>query len=192
MSLRSRLLLLGTAGREAFLIDVEEKALVRTTLPDPLAARRFSLIEARLSPSLDGDPLYPERRELSGVPDVVGEVRGRRLRRLLSRVAVPLGPREEPLPFAGPSAYYPDLEPDGPSVALAQVSELEILGGMPPKAVLRSGKATALLECLDPVIKHSGKPVSGGAPRDKGGTALVALSVPEAAFVRKLLVALLR
>ncbi len=116
-----RLLVLATSQDDSICVDLASGAVLRLRIPWPedhgpdLAA--FDVVEATLAddPELD-DLAQPEAATGAGLPRQVGTLRGRRVRRLLERLAAP--PDGQLLGFAGPSAPYWEFRGARPSVAL--------------------------------------------------------------------------
>ncbi len=117
------LLVLSCTDDDTTAVDLSSGALIRLRVPWPeghapdLAA--FELVEATLARDPERDDLaQPEAANAADLPRQVGTLRGRRVRRLLARLAAP--PDGPLLGFPGPSA--PDWEFRGarPSTALVE------------------------------------------------------------------------
>jgi len=104
-------------------VDLSSGAVLRLRVDWPeghepdLAA--FDVVEATLADDPQRDDLaQPEAASAVGLPRQVGTLRGRKVRRMLSRLAaVPDGPL---LGFPGPAAPYWDFRGARPSVALVE------------------------------------------------------------------------
>jgi len=116
-----RLLVLACTAEDTTAVDLSSGALVRIRVPWPdghepdLAP--FDVVEARLADDPESDDLaQPEAASAGDLPRHIGTLRGRRVRRLLRRLAAsPDGPL---LGFPGPAAPYFDFRGAQPSVAL--------------------------------------------------------------------------
>ncbi len=118
---RLLVLVLSCTADDTIGIDLASSAMVRLRVPwhdgamPDLAA--FDVVEATLSgdPERD-DTAKPEAVTISGLPRLVGSLRGSMVRRRLRRLQAPTdGPL---LGFRGPSTPYWELRGDRPSVAL--------------------------------------------------------------------------
>jgi hypothetical protein len=120
-----RLLVLAATRDDTTAVNLTTGAIVRLRVPWPeehepdLAA--FDVVEASPSDEPEPDDLaHPEAVAARGLPRQVGTLRGRRARRLLSRLSAPAdGPL---LGFAGPAAPYWEFRGSRPSVALVEAS----------------------------------------------------------------------
>jgi hypothetical protein len=117
------LLVLASNREDTTAVDLSSGALLRLRVPWPtdhepdLAA--FDLVEATLADDPERDDLaQPEAANAGGLPRQIGTLRGRRVRRMLARLAAP--PDGPLLGFPGPSAPYWDFRGARPSVALIE------------------------------------------------------------------------
>ena len=116
-----RLLVLASTQEDTIAVDLASGAVVRLRIPWPEGhepdLQPFDVVEATLADDPERDDLaQPEAATAASLPRHVGSLRGRRARRLLSRLAVaPHGPL---LGFPGPSAPYWEFRGFRPSVAL--------------------------------------------------------------------------
>jgi len=116
-----RLLVLACTRDDTTAVDLASGALVRLRVPWPedhepdLAA--FDVVEATLAGDPERDDLaQPEAASAAGLPRQVGTLRGRKVRRMLHRLAAPAdGPL---LGFPGPAAPYWEFRGARPSAAL--------------------------------------------------------------------------
>jgi hypothetical protein len=118
---RLRLLVLASTADDTTAVDLASGALVRLRVPWPadhppdLAA--FDVVEATLAEDPERDDLaQPEAATAATLPRQVGTLRGRRVRRLLHRLAAP--PDGPLLGFPGPAAPYWEFRGARPSAAL--------------------------------------------------------------------------
>jgi len=102
-------------------IDLASGAVLRLRVPWPedrepdLAT--FDVVEATLAEDPEVDDLaQPEAATAAGLPQQVGSLRGRKVRRMLERLSAP--PDGPLLGFPGPSAPYWEFRGARPSVAL--------------------------------------------------------------------------
>jgi hypothetical protein len=116
-----RLLVLATTRDDTTCVDLASGTVLRLRVPWPedhepdLAA--FDVVEATLADDPETDDLaQPEAATGAGLPRQVGTLRGRKVRRMLERLAAP--PDGQLLGFAGPSAPYWEFRGARPSVAL--------------------------------------------------------------------------
>ena len=117
------LLVLACTDDDTTAVDLASGAVVRLRVPWPpghepdLAA--FDVVEATLAPNPERDDLaQPEASTAAGLPRQVGTLRGRKVRRMLERLAAPAdGPL---LGFPGPAAPYWEFRGARPSVALIE------------------------------------------------------------------------
>jgi hypothetical protein len=115
------LLVLAASRDDTTTVDLRTGAVLRLRVPWPdghepdLAP--FDVVEAaRTTESEPDDLAHPEAVTSSGLPRQVGTMRGRRVRRMLGRLAAPAdGPL---LGFAGPAAPYWEFRGFRPSTAL--------------------------------------------------------------------------
>lgn len=118
---RLRLLVLACTRDDTTAVDLASGALVRLRVPwrdehDPDLAS-FDVVEATLADDPERDDLaQPEALSAAGLPEQIGTLRGRRVRRLLGRLAAP--PDGPLLGFPGPSAPYWEFRGSRPSAAL--------------------------------------------------------------------------
>lgn len=115
------LLVLACTRDDTTAIDLASGALVRLRVPWPedhepdLAA--FDVVEATLADDPERDDLaQPEAATGEGLPRQTGTLRGRRVRRMLHRLAAP--PSGPLLGFPGQAAPYWEFRGSRPSVAL--------------------------------------------------------------------------
>ncbi len=118
---RLRLLVLACTPDDTTGVDLSSGALLRLRVPWPedhepdLAA--FDVVEATLADDPEHDDLaQPEAATAAGLPRQVGTLRGRRVRRMLQRLAAP--PDGPLLGFPGPAAPYWEFRGTRPSAAL--------------------------------------------------------------------------
>jgi hypothetical protein len=116
-----RLMVLACTDEDTTAIDLASGALLRLRVAWPeghgpdLAA--FDVVETTLAADPERDDLaQPEATTAEGLPRQVGTLRGRKVRRILSRLAAP--PDGPLLGFLGPSAPYWEFRGTRPSVAL--------------------------------------------------------------------------
>jgi len=121
-----RLVVLACTTEDTTAIDIASGALVRLRVPWPpghepdLAS--FDVVEAVLAQDPERDDLaQPEAVTPTGLPRHVGTLRGRRVRRMLQRLAAP--PDGPLLGFPGPSAPYWEFRGLRPSVALVKAAQ---------------------------------------------------------------------
>ena len=100
-------------------VDVSSGALVRARYtgspPAPLAP--FDLVRVVIAEDPDcPDPTQPEAVSVTGVPERLARLRGRRVRRLVGPLMLPAG--EQPFGFAGSAAQYWTVPGDRPSLAV--------------------------------------------------------------------------
>jgi hypothetical protein len=118
---RLLVLVLSCTAEDTIGVDLASSTMVRLRVPwheravPDLAA--FDVVEVTLAvdPERD-DTAQPEAVTLSGLPRLVGTLRGGAVRRRLRRLQAP--PDGPLLGFRGPSAPYWELRGDRPSVAL--------------------------------------------------------------------------
>jgi hypothetical protein len=116
-----RLLVLACTDDDTTAVDLSSGALLRLRVAWPeghepdLAA--FDVVEATLADDPEHDDLaQPEAATAAGLPRQVGTLRGRRVRRMLQRLAAP--PDGPLLGFPGPAAPYWEFRGTRPSAAL--------------------------------------------------------------------------
>ncbi len=105
----------------------EQGAAQRSTPPaDGQFLLPFDVVDATLAedPERD-DPAQPEAVTVTGPPDLVGAMRGRRTRRLLKGLVAP--PEQHLLGFAGSAAPYWEFHGMRPSVALVMPTRGPVL-----------------------------------------------------------------
>jgi len=180
-------------------IDLASGALVRAWSPEPVDARlrAYDVVVATLdaaNPDLVPDPTEPEAVGLTGAPQAVGRLGGRRVERYLRRLVHP--PGQPLLGIAGPavafwarSSMYPSIavvEPEGRAFMTRRGGRLACLFGwrgvqvqLPfldrrvaaalartGRTVTGSGKGERLVVALTPPIDgHCHKVVAGLLPR---------------------------
>ena len=116
-----RLVVLACTWEDTTAVDLASGALVRLRVPWPPGHEpdlgSFDVVEARLADDPERDDLaQPEALTAADLPRHIGTLRGRRLRRMLARLAAP--PDGPLLGFPGPSAPYWDFRGARPSAAL--------------------------------------------------------------------------
>jgi hypothetical protein len=116
-----RLLVLATGPDDTIAVDLASGSIVRLRVPWPddhgPDLVPFDVVESRLADDPETDDLaQPEAATADGLPRQVGTLRGRRVRRMLERLAAPAD--GQLLGFAGPSAPYWEFRGARPSVAL--------------------------------------------------------------------------
>lgn len=116
-----RLLVLACTDDDTTAVDLSSGALIRLRVTWPenhapdLAA--FDVVEAKLADDPEHDDLaHPEAVTAAELPRQVGTLRGRRVRRMLQRLAAP--PDGPLLGFPGPAAAYWEFRGHRPSSAL--------------------------------------------------------------------------
>jgi len=117
------LLVLSSTVEDTTVVDLATRTVMRVRVPWPEGHEpdiaTFDVVEVTLADDPERDDLaQPEATTVADLPRHVGTLRGRRLRKLLSRlVASPDGPL---LGFPGPSAPYWEFRGFRPSVALIE------------------------------------------------------------------------
>ncbi len=117
------LLVLSSTLEDTTVVDLATRTVMRVRVPWPEGHEpdiaTFDVVEVTLADDPERDDLaQPEATTVADLPRHVGTLRGRRLRKLLSRlVASPDGPL---LGFPGPSAPYWEFRGFRPSVALIE------------------------------------------------------------------------
>lgn len=116
-----RLLVLACTREDTTAVDLASGALVRLRVPWPTDhdpdLTAFDVVEATVANDPERDDLaQPEALSAAGLPRHIGTLRGRKVRRMLMRLAAP--PGGPLLGFAGTSAPYWDFRGSRPSVAL--------------------------------------------------------------------------
>ena len=116
-----RLVVLACTWDDTTAVDLASGALVRLRVPWPPGHEPdlgpFDVVEARLADDPERDDLaQPEALTPADLPRHIGTLRGRRLRRMLARLAAP--PDGPLLGFPGSSAPYWDFRGSRPSAAL--------------------------------------------------------------------------
>lgn len=116
-----RLLVLSCTDEDTTAVDLASGALVRLRVPWPEGhgpdLTAFDVVEAQLADDPERDDLaQPEALTAATLPRHVGTLRGRRVRRMLARLAAP--PDGPLLGFKGPSAPYWGFRGSRPSAAL--------------------------------------------------------------------------
>jgi hypothetical protein len=118
-----RLLVLSCTQDDTTAVDLASGGLLRLRVPWPdghepdLAA--FDVVETRLADDPERDDLaQPEAVVIDGLPRQIGTLRGRRVRKLLERLAAP--PDGPLLGFPGPAAPYWEFRGARPSAALLE------------------------------------------------------------------------
>ncbi|MGH9099976.1 MAG: hypothetical protein ACRDV8_07080 [Acidimicrobiales bacterium] len=117
--------MLSSSSEDTTGVDVASGALIRLRFPWSEGCgtdlHPFNVIDASLAEDPEADDLaQPEAATASGEPTSLGNLRGRRAAKILSRLAVEHdGPL---LGFKGPSAPYWDFRGARPSVALLEVA----------------------------------------------------------------------
>lgn len=116
-----RLVVLACTTEDTTAIDIASGALVRLRVPWPSGhdpdLSPFDVVEAVLADDPERDDLaQPEAVTPAGLPRHVGTLRGRRVRRMLRRLAAP--PDGPLLGFPGASAPYWEFRGLRPSVAI--------------------------------------------------------------------------
>jgi hypothetical protein len=116
-----RLLVLACTDDDTTAVDLSSGTLIRLRVPWPpghepdLAA--FDVVEATLATDPEHDDLaQPEAVTAAALPRQVGTLRGRKVRRMLQRLAAP--PDGPLLGFPGPAARYWEFRGHRPSAAL--------------------------------------------------------------------------
>ena len=114
-------LVLGSTRENTTVIELTSGAIVRWRIPwpegDDTDLALFDVVEAQLADDLELDDLaQPEAVTVHGLPRQVGQLRGRRVRKMLAKLQTP---SDGPLfGFRGPSAPYWEFRGERPSVAL--------------------------------------------------------------------------
>lgn len=117
------LLVLSSTVEDTTVVDLATRTVMRVRVPWPEGHEpdiaTFDVVEVTLADDPERDDLaQPEATTVADLPRHVGTLRGRHLRKLLSRlVASPDGPL---LGFPGPSAPYWEFRGFRPSVALIE------------------------------------------------------------------------
>lgn len=120
---RLRLLVLACTEDDTTAVDLASGALMRLRVPWPAEHRpdlaAFDVVEVTLADDPERDDLaQPEAMEAAGLPRQVGTLRGRRVGRMLRRLAAP--PDGPLLGFPGPAAPYWEFRGNRPSAALVE------------------------------------------------------------------------
>ncbi len=114
-------LVLGSPWDDLVGIDLASGSLIRLRVPwteaNPPDLSAFDVVEATLAADPETDDLaHPEAATVSHLPRLIGSLRGRAVKHLLTRVQAPLdGPL---LGFRGPSAPFWEFDGTRPSTAL--------------------------------------------------------------------------
>jgi hypothetical protein len=116
-----RLLVLACTPDDTTAVDLSSGALVRLRVPWPEGhapdLALFDVVEATLADDPQRDDLaQPEAATAASLPRHVGTLRGRRVRKMLQRLAAP--PHGPLLGFPGPAAPYWEFRGARPSAAL--------------------------------------------------------------------------
>jgi hypothetical protein len=125
-------LILATYAEECLGIDLSSGAFVRIVAMDPPAPPRHGAYRVvEISIGRNDEPFDPTRPELvvaAGVPKVLGEVRGRRVRHLFAQLATHDRPGATVVSTRGPSIAYVDLDGSTPSISMlrAKTAQLEV------------------------------------------------------------------
>jgi hypothetical protein len=147
-------------------VDVRTGSLVRASYPGrpERALAPFDVVRAVLADDPDGpDPTQPEAVALASTPELVGRLRGRRVRKLLSPLALPAG--AEPFGFPGTATPYWLVPGDRPSLALLRPQSGPVLSRMGEVLTCRFGWRDVELEL--PVVDRPARRAvaSAGAAR---------------------------
>ncbi len=116
-------LVLACTSDDTTMIDLASGAVIRLRVPWPEGSEpdlaTFDVVETALAEDPERDDLaQPEAANAAGLPRQVGTLRGRRVRRMLARLAAP--PDGPLLGFRGSSAPYWEFRGARPSVALIE------------------------------------------------------------------------
>jgi hypothetical protein len=117
------LLVLACTDEDTTAVDLSSGALLRLRVPWPEGhtpdLAPFEMVEATLATDPERDDLaQPEAATAADLPRQVGTLRGRRVRRILQRLAAP--PDGPLLGFPGPAAPYWEFRGARPSAALIE------------------------------------------------------------------------
>jgi hypothetical protein len=116
-----RLLVLAATPEDTTAVDLASGGLLRLRVPwpegHPPDLSAFDVVEAQLASDPERDDLaQPEAVTVAGLPRHIGTLRGRRVRRLLGRLAAP--PDGPLLGFPGSAAPYWEFRGNRPSATL--------------------------------------------------------------------------
>jgi hypothetical protein len=196
------LLVLATDHRYCAGIDLASGALVRAWSPEPIwslepaarAVHLYDTVRVTLDGSIDGlpDPAQPEALSLTGAPEPIGRLSGRRVERLLRPL---LHPQNQPLlGIHAPAVRFWERCRDHPSIGVVEPEGQLLLLRDGDYLACRFGWRGTLLEmpCMDrrraALMDRNGRMRMTG---DRGDRLVVALHPPIDGHCHKVVEAIL-
>jgi hypothetical protein len=203
---RLRCVVLAAGSEEWVGVDLASGAFVRNPaggpVPDPRGLRPLQVLDLIVG-GVDEtfDPTRPEAVVLSEASAPIGELKGRKARRLLRCLAAPERRGTPLLGWWGPSVAFEDLDGTTPSLVLVELANgaLEIASepAEVPRCVLRWAGVRQALPVVDPALASAPSRGPGRHTRLAEllgfvpGFALVGLGAVRSGYVPKVLLSLL-
>jgi hypothetical protein len=170
-------LVLATYFEESLGIDLASGAFVRIVgMPPPGTPRTGAYRAVEISVGRNDEPFDPTRPELvvaDGAPKTLGEVQGRRVRRLFAQLEARDHLGATVVSTRGPSIAYVDLDGNTPSMALIRARAAGLEAAVVGQSVLLGvsfGGVRQRLPVYDPRVIQA---ASRAAPRRLVGAGLV-------------------